>query len=140
MKHLNISFFCVLLSIFLLTACTSTGIKQTAVEAPKQDGVKLLVLYPQPTDVEQFESDYRDHLRLLHEKANISDDGPLPYTVTKLFPGPDGPSQYYQLFTMYYPSAEALQEARGSLQEVAADAVRISTGGPPVVMVGSESP
>ena len=102
------------------------------------DAVKLMVLYPQPTDVEKFERDYQEHLVLLHEKANISADGPLPYTVTKFLPGPDGPAAYYQLFTMYYPSAAALQEARSSLGEVAADAVRISSGGPPVVMVGSE--
>ncbi len=103
------------------------------------DAVKLMVLYPQPTDVEKFERDYKEHLVLLHEKANISADDPLPYTVTKFLPGPDGPATYYQLFTMYYPSAAALQEARSSLGEVAADAVRISSGGPPVVMVGSES-
>ena len=97
-----------------------------------------MVLYPQPTDVAQFERDYQEHLQLLHEKAGISSDAPLPYTVTKFAPTPDGPPQYYQLFTMYYPSAEALQQARGSLGEVAADAVRISSGGAPVVMIGSD--
>jgi hypothetical protein len=40
---------------------------------------------------------------------------------------------------MPFPSAEALQQAMGSreMQEVAADAARISSGGPPVVLVGS---
>ena len=44
------------------------------------------------------------------------------------------------MFTMPFPSAEALQEAMLSpaMQEVAADALRISSGGPPVILVGAE--
>ena len=43
---------------------------------------------------------------------------------------------------MLFPSQEALQQAMGSpgMQEVAADAARISTGGAPVVLVGSDLP
>jgi len=32
--------------------------------------VKLMVLYPQPTDVAQFDNDYRDHLGLFHRQHN----------------------------------------------------------------------
>ena len=99
-----------------------------------------MVLYPQPTDVAQFERDYKDHLELLHRVANISEDGPVPYTVTKFLPTPDGPAPFYQVFTMPYPSIEALQASRSSMQEVAADAVRISSGGAPTVLVGSDMP
>ncbi len=143
MKNLNLAVWCLLLPLVLLTGCTSVGAKRSTVETVENNdhaGVKLMVLYPQPTDVAQFDEDYRDHLKLLHEKANIPEDAPLPYTVTKFLPTPEGPAQYYQLFTMTFPSAEALQQARSSLQEVAADAVRISSGGAPVVLVGSESP
>ena len=102
--------------------------------------VNLMVLYPHPTDVAQFDNDYRDHLRLLHQKANIPEDA-RPYTITKILPTPEGPAPFYQLFTMPFPSAEALQQAMGSaeMQEVAADAVRISSGGAPLILVGSES-
>ncbi|ABA88237.1 EthD family protein [Syntrophotalea carbinolica DSM 2380] len=101
--------------------------------------VKLMVLYPIPKDIAQFDSDYRDHIRLLHQKANIPEDA-RPYTVMRFFPTPAGPAPFYQLFTMPFPSAEALQQAMSTpeMQEVAADAVRISSGGAPVILVGSE--
>jgi len=102
--------------------------------------VKLMVLYPYPTDTTQFDKDYGEHIRLLHQKTNIPEDA-RPYTVTRFFPTPGGPAPFYQLFTMPFPSAEALREAMSSpgMQEVAADAVRISTGGEPVVLVGNEA-
>lgn len=137
MKKLTLS-RCVLLLLCATLAGCSTSKPGTTDLA--KEGVKLMVLYPQPADVAQFERDYADHLKLLHQKANIPDGAPLPYTITKFAPTPDGPPPYYQLFTMYYPSAEALQQARGNLQEVAADAVRISSGGAPVVLIGSETP
>ena len=102
--------------------------------------VKLMVLYPHPTDTTQFDNDYRDHLRLLHQKTGIPEDA-RPYTVTQFHPMPEGAAPFYQLFTMPFPSAEALQQAMSSqeMQEVAADAVRISSGGAPVILVGSEA-
>jgi uncharacterized protein (TIGR02118 family) len=102
--------------------------------------VKLMVLYPHPTDMAQFDNDYRDHLRLLHQKAKIPENA-RPYTVTRFLPTPEGHAPFYQLFTMPFPSAEALQQAMSSpeMQEVAADAARISSGGAPVILVGSEA-
>jgi len=100
--------------------------------------VNLMVFYPQPLDVPQFDQDYREHLQLLHQKTNI----PLehkPYTVTRFLPvGPDKPT-FYQMFSLPFPSLEALQQALMSpqMQDVAADATRISTGGAPVVLVGA---
>ena len=102
--------------------------------------VKLLVLYPFPTDVQQFENDYRDHLSLFHQKMNIPNDV-HPYTVTKIHSEPGNQAPYYQIFAMPFPSAEALQQAMSTpeMQEVAGDAVRISTGGAPVILVGSDT-
>lgn len=71
--------------------------------------VKLMVLYLHPTDVAQFDNDYRDHLRLLHQKTNMPEDA-RPYTVTRFLPTPEGHAPFYQLFTMPFPSAEALQQ------------------------------
>ena len=36
--------------------------------------VRLVVLYPHPTDVEQFNRDYQDHLKLVHAKTQIPED------------------------------------------------------------------
>lgn len=101
--------------------------------------VKLIVLYPYPADVDQFDRDYQEHLRLLHRKMQIPEHV-QPYTVTHFLEMPQGVPVYYQMFTMPFPSAEALLHAIGTqeMQEVAADAARLSSGGAPVVLVGVE--
>lgn len=119
--------------------CGSTAPHAGSATGEASSGVKLMVLYPQPADIAQFEDDYRAHLRLLHRALDIPEDE-RPYTVTRFFTTPDGPAPYFQLFTLTFASREALQQARArpGMQEVAADAARISSGGPPVVLVGSE--
>jgi uncharacterized protein (TIGR02118 family) len=94
-------------------------------------------MYPYPRDVDLFDRDYRAHLELLHQKMQIP-AGARPYTVTRFVDTPQGRPAYRQVFTMPFPSPEALQQALASsaMQEVAADAMRISTGGPPVILVG----
>ena len=101
--------------------------------------LKLIALYPQPADVEKFERDYANHILLLHEKMGIPKDV-KPYNVTKMLPTPTGQPNFYKMFSMPFNSAEELQEAMSSqgMQEVAADAVRISSGGPPEIMIGNE--
>ena len=96
-----------------------------------------MVLYPQPADVQQFEADYSKHLALLHEKTGIPATV-KPYTVTKFLLSPQGTPPFYQMFTMPFDSPEALQAAMSSagMQEVAADANRISTGGAPTILIG----
>ena len=39
--------------------------------------MNLIVLYPQPKNPEKFESDYSEHIKLLHDKRNISLDSKL---------------------------------------------------------------
>jgi uncharacterized protein (TIGR02118 family) len=97
----------------------------------------LNVLYPQPTDQNTFETDYAEHLKMLHDKMGIPADA-RPYTVTKFVDGPAGPAAYYQMFSMPFESVEAIGEAMSSpqMQEVAADANRISSGGHPVILIG----
>jgi uncharacterized protein (TIGR02118 family) len=99
----------------------------------------IVVLYPHPTDAVQFETDYVAHMELLHEKTGIPLDV-KPYTATKFFPNPDGSAPaFYRMFMMPFDTIEALQGAMSSpgMQEVGADAARISTGGAPVILVGS---
>jgi uncharacterized protein (TIGR02118 family) len=101
--------------------------------------LKAIVLYPQPTDVEKFEADYANYLALLHQKTGIPTDV-KPYTVTKFLTSPEGIPPYYKMFTMPFDSPEALQATMSSaaMQEVAADANRISTGGAITVLIASE--
>ena len=101
--------------------------------------VKLIVLYPLPSDIEKFENDYRAHLQLTHEKTGIPVDV-KPYTVTKLSPVQEGAPYFYKMFALPFASLEELQAvlATPAMQAVGADAHRISTGGPPVIMIGSE--
>jgi uncharacterized protein (TIGR02118 family) len=100
--------------------------------------LQLIVLYPQPNDAQQFEEAYANHLTLLHEKTGIP-TSVKPYTVTKFLPTPEVTSPFYHMFTMPFESPEALQAAISSagMQEVAADANRISTGGAPTILIGS---
>lgn len=102
--------------------------------------VFLTVLYPWPKDTAQFETDYKAHLNLLHENAGIPSDT-RPYTITKFLSGPNGNAPFYQMFSMPFASAQALQDAMSSegMQQVGADAVRISSGGAPTIMVGEPS-
>jgi uncharacterized protein (TIGR02118 family) len=101
--------------------------------------VKLIVLYPQPSDIEKFDRDYQAHLQLTHQKTGIPADM-KPYTVTRMLPGPAGLPQFYLMFSLPFNSPEELRAAMSSpgMQELGADAARISTGGPPVILIGNE--
>lgn len=101
--------------------------------------VKLMVLYPQPTDITQFEQDYQAHLKLFHQKMNIPEKT-RDYEVIKMHDSPAGPSPFYQMFSFTFPSKQALEHtlATQEMQAVAADANRISTGGAPVILIGHD--
>jgi uncharacterized protein (TIGR02118 family) len=101
--------------------------------------LKLFVLYPQPVDAEKFDKDYQAHIRLFHEKMGIP-ESVKPYKIAKIVPSPMGLPQFYLMFSMPFNSPEELQAALASpaMQEVAADAQRISTGGPLVILIGNE--
>ena len=100
--------------------------------------LQLIVLYPQPADEKQFESDNANHLALLHQKTGMPATLKL-YSVTKFLPTAQEAAPFCQMFTMPFESPEALQEAMSSagMQEVAADANRISTGGAPINLIGN---
>lgn len=102
--------------------------------------IKLMVLYPVPTDAQQFEKDYAEHLVLFHSKMGLPTEN-VPYTVTKIHSDPTNPAPFYQIFSMPFESQEALNNTLNSpaMGEVADDAGRISTGGAPVMLIGNES-
>ena len=99
--------------------------------------MKLTVLYPQPLNQEKFESDYNDHLKLLHDKTG-SPSSEKPYSVTRFLHGPEGKPPFHLMFIMPFESQEQLERIMSSndMQEVAADATRISTGGAPTILIG----
>jgi hypothetical protein len=49
--------------------------------------LQLIVLYPQPAGVKQFEADYVIHTKLRHGKKGVTAG---LYTITKFLPAPDG--------------------------------------------------
>lgn len=99
---------------------------------------KIVVIYPRPTDVGAFEKAYIDeHVPLAVEKIK----GMTTFAATKVVGASDGSTPpFYRIAELYFPSMEALQECAGSpgMQEAAAHAFAISTGGPPIILVAEQ--
>lgn len=100
--------------------------------------VKLTVMYPTPTDIEAFERAYtEEHLPLVAQKMA----GHTKFVATRVLAavGEEQPP-FHRIAEFYYPSGAELEEALASegTQETAAHAASISTGGPPVILVGEE--
>ena len=98
---------------------------------------KLIVVYPQPTDVEAFEAVYqREHVPMA--VANLV--GKTRIVATRVVQSPQGEPQFYRIVEVHFPSMEALQQCAESAggKETLAHAVRISSGGPPAIMIAEE--
>ncbi len=99
---------------------------------------KIIVIYPRPTDVDAFEKLYiQEHVPLAVEKIK----GMTKFAATKVVGTPDGSTPpFYRIAELYFPSMEALQTCAASpgMQEAAAHAFAISSGGPPIVLVAEQ--
>jgi len=98
---------------------------------------KFIVAYPMPKDVEAFEAVYqKEHVPL----AVASLTGKTKIVATKVLQSPQGNSPFYRIAEVYFSSMEALQRCAASPggQETLAHAVKIFTGGPPVIMIAEE--
>jgi uncharacterized protein (TIGR02118 family) len=104
---------------------------------------KLIVIYPYPSNVEEFENAYtNEHIPLAFEKIK----GMSKFVASRVVATPDGSQPaFYRLAelhfpSMSFPSMSALQETAASagLQEAAAHAISISSGGPPYFLVAEE--
>ena len=94
---------------------------------------KLIVLYPHPTDANEFERRYRDeHLPMAAQRIKEAE-----VTLTRIVGSPAGPAPYYRAAEITFPSMGALQSWAGSEdgQAVAQNAGEISSGGPPTVLI-----
>ena len=99
--------------------------------------VKLMVAYPQPKDAAAFEKVYQqEHVPLAI--ANLS--GKTKMVATKILQSPQGQPQFYCVAEVHFPSLEALRRCAESVggKETLAHAVKISSGGPPVIMIAEE--
>src|ERR1700739_197724 len=99
--------------------------------------VKLIVAYPQPKDASAFEKVYaQEHVPMaianLHGKTKI--------VATKVVASQQGESTFYRGAGVHFPSMEALQKCAesGGGKETLANAVKISSGGPPVILIAEE--
>ena len=101
-------------------------------------GVKLVVIYPRPKDIEVFEKLYQEeHVPMAVDKLT----GKTKFIATKVVATPDGtPPPFYRIAEVYFPSLEALQACAQSNggKETVAHAVKISSGGAPIFLVAEE--
>jgi uncharacterized protein (TIGR02118 family) len=102
-------------------------------------GAKIVVLYPRPADVDQFEREYtQDHVPLV-DAAKMP--GLTKFVATRFVGTPTGEAPpYHRMAELHFPSLQALQECvqTEGVQNAVRHAVQISTGGMPVFMVAEE--
>lgn len=100
-------------------------------------GVKLIVMYPRPKDIGAFEKLYQsEHVPMAVQKLA----GKTKLVATKVTASPQGTPQYYRIAEVHFPSMEALQACAASAggKETLAHAAKISSGGPPVMLIAEE--
>jgi len=100
-------------------------------------GVKLMAIYPRPKDIQAFEKLYSDeHVPMAVENFK----GKTKFVATKVLASPQGTPPFYRIAEIYFPSREALEAAIASdgTNEPIAHAIKISSGGPPIVLIAEE--
>jgi uncharacterized protein (TIGR02118 family) len=100
-------------------------------------GVKLVMIFPNPIDLEAFEAAYAaQQLPLLLAQLNGQTKG----TLTRVLGAPDGHPRFCRMVEIYFTSQEALHASLASRegQAVAAQAIAISSGGTPIFLICDE--
>jgi uncharacterized protein (TIGR02118 family) len=102
-------------------------------------GAKLIVLYPYPQDVDEFEHMYmHEHVPMVNAETM---KGISKFVATKILGTPDGSRPaFYRMAELHFPSMDALRECASSAgaQQAVAHAISISSGGTPVFLVAEE--
>ena len=99
--------------------------------------VKLIVAYPEPKDVQSFEAIYqKEHVPMAI--ANLV--GKTKIVATKVLQSPQGKPQFYCIAEVHFPSMDVLKQCADSDggKETLAHAMKISSGGPPTIMIAEE--
>ena len=98
---------------------------------------KIVVLYPKPKDLAEFERAYvHDHTPMVPKFKGIK-----KFVASKVVGAPGGGTPaYHRIAELHFPSMEVLNSAASSkdAQDTVAHAVSISTGGAPVFLVCEE--
>jgi uncharacterized protein (TIGR02118 family) len=99
--------------------------------------VKLIVMYPRPKDIAAFEKLYQaEHVPMAVAKLA----GKTKFVATKINASPQGTPPFHRIAEVHFPSIDALQACAASAggKETLAHATKISSGGPPVIMIAEE--
>jgi uncharacterized protein (TIGR02118 family) len=99
--------------------------------------VKMVVIYPRPTDVDAFEKLYQEeHVPMAVEKLA----GKTRAVMTKMVASPQGTPPFYRMAEVYFPSLDALNACAASADGKAtlAHAAAISSGGTPIILIAEE--
>src|ERR1700730_6054760 len=100
-------------------------------------GVKLVVLYPRPTNIEAFEKLYTEE----HVPVAVKNfPGKTKLVASKVLASPQGTPPFYRVAEIHFSSREALDASTATpgTKEAIAHAVQISSGGPPVFLIAEE--
>src|SRR5580704_10134591 len=100
-------------------------------------GIKLVVLYPRPKDIEAFEKLYQqEHVPMAVEKLT----GKTKFVATKVLASPQGTPPFYRVAEIHFRSMADLEACAASDggRQALAHAVTISSGGPPIFLVAEE--
>jgi uncharacterized protein (TIGR02118 family) len=100
-------------------------------------GAKLIVMYPRPKDIDEFESIYHnEHVPLAVTKLAHK----TKMVASKVLGSAQKPSAFHRIAEIHFPSMKILESCATSEggKQVLAHAASISTGGPPVVLVAEE--
>ena len=99
--------------------------------------VKVVVIYPRPADENVFEKEYRDvHMPMVEAKLK----GMTRFVATKVLNSPQGKVAAYRLAEVHFSSLDDLTKCieSESGKQVVEHATKMSTGGPPLMLVCEE--
>ena len=100
-------------------------------------GVKLVVMYPRPKDVEAFEQVYqKEHVPMAVERLG----GKTKIVASRVVGSPQGTPAFYRVAEIHFPSMAALEACAASegWKATLGHAVEISSGGAPIFLVAEE--
>ena len=99
--------------------------------------VKMVFIYPRPQDEAAFERAYRDeHIPMVEKQLK----GMTRLVLTKVNGSPQGKVSAYRIAEVHFSSVDDLNKCAESEpgKEVVVHANKISTGGPPLILMCEE--
>lgn len=102
-------------------------------------GAKIVVLYPAPRDSAAFEQAYREEHTPMVTPATFP--GMTKFVATRITGTADGKAApFARVAELHFPSLQALQAAAASepAKRAVANAIAISSGGPPLFLIAEE--